>query len=54
MHDFYVKKCVYRYIVSDIVSEYNNRYHRTIKMKPFDVKGNTHVDSIELHSKKRS
>ena len=25
---------------------------RTIKMKPIDVKDNTHVDSMELHSKK--
>ena len=28
-----------------IVSEYNNTYHRTIKMKPVDVKDNTYVDS---------
>ena len=25
----------------DIVNEYNNTYHRTIKMKPIDVKDNT-------------
>ena len=28
----------------DIVNEYNNTYHRTIKMKPVDVKDNTYID----------
>ena len=28
-----------------IVSEYNNTYHRTIKMKPVDVKDNTYIES---------
>ena len=28
----------------DIVGEYNNTYHRTIKMKPTDVKDNTYID----------
>ena len=23
---------------------YNNKYHRTIKMKPVDVKDNTYID----------
>ena len=32
---------------NDIVNEYNNKYHRTIKMKPIDVKDNTHIDSIK-------
>ena len=27
----------------DIVNEYNNTYHRTIKMKPIDVKYNTYI-----------
>ena len=30
----------------DIVNEYNNTYHRTIKMKPIEVKDNTYIDSI--------
>ena len=38
--------------LDDIVDEYNNTYHRTIKMKPIDVKDNTYIDSIELHSEK--
>ena len=28
----------------DIVDEYNNTFHRTIKMKPIDVKDNTYID----------
>ena len=30
--------------LDDIVGEYNNTYHRAIKMKPVDVKDNTHID----------
>ena len=30
--------------LSDIVNEYNNTYHSTIKMKPVDVKDNTYID----------
>ena len=26
------------------MNEYNNTYHRTIKMKPVDVKDNTYID----------
>ena len=36
--------------LDDIVNEYNNTYHRTIKMKPVDVKDNTYINSMELHS----
>ena len=36
----------------DIVNEYSNTYHRTIKMKPVDVKDNTYIDWAELHSNK--
>ena len=36
--------------LDDIVNEYNNTYHRTIKMKSVDVKDNTYIDSTELHS----
>ena len=31
-------------ILDDIVNEYNNTYHRTIKMKHIDVKGNTYIN----------
>ena len=30
--------------LDDIVNEYNNTYHRTIKMKHVDVKDNTYID----------
>ena len=50
-----VKTKIYKYMTSvpknlyidkldDIVGEYNNTYHRTIKMKPVDVKDNTYID----------
>ena len=42
-----VSKNVYINKLDDIVNEYNNTYHRTINMKPVDVKGNTYVDSIK-------
>ena len=42
-----MSKKVYSDILDDIVNEYNNKYHRTIKMKPIDVKDNTHIDSIK-------
>ena len=35
---------VYINKLDDIVNEYNNTYHRTIKMKPIDVKGNTYIN----------
>ena len=35
---------MYIYKLDDIVNEYNNIYHRTIKMKPIDVKHNTYFD----------
>ena len=35
-------KCI-NYI--DIVNKYNNTYHRTIKMKPDDVKPSTYIES---------
>ena len=34
----------------DIVNKYNNTNHRTIKMKPVDVIGNTYIDSMVFHS----
>ena len=30
--------------LDDIVKEYKNKYHKTIKMKPVDVKDNTYID----------
>ena len=31
--------------LNDTVNEYNNTYHRTIKVKPIDVKDNTYIDT---------
>ena len=39
-----ISKNVYIYQLDDIVYEYNNIYHRAIKMKPADVKDNTYID----------
>ena len=50
-----VKNKIYKYMTSisknfyndelaNIVNKYNNRSHRTIKMKPIDVKNNTYID----------
>ena len=39
-----ISKNVYIYKLDDIVQKYNNKKHRTIKMKPIDVKDNTYID----------
>ena len=39
-----VSKNVYINKSDDIVYKFNNTYHRTIKMKPVDVKDNTYID----------
>ena len=39
-----ISKNVYIDKLDDIVNKYNNTKHRTIKMKPIDVKDNTYVD----------
>ena len=39
-----VSKNVYIDKLGDIVNEYDNTEHRTTKMKPIDVKYNTHLD----------
>ena len=40
-----VFKNVYIDKLDDKVDDYNNTYHRTIKMKPVDVKDDTYIDS---------
>ena len=37
-------KNVYIDKLDDIVKEYNNKYHTSIKMKPADVKNSTYID----------
>ena len=38
-----VSKNVYIDKLDDVVEEYNNAYHASIKMKPVDVKDNTYI-----------
>ena len=40
-----ISKNVYTDKLDDIVDEYNNTYHTTIKMKPIDVKDNTYINT---------
>ena len=47
-----ISKNVYTDKLDDIVDEYNNTYHATIKMKPIDVKDNTYINtSKEINNK---
>ena len=39
-----ISKIVYIDKLDNIVNEYNNTYHRAIKMKLVDVKDNTYID----------
>ena len=39
-----ISKNVYIDKLDYIVKEYNNTYHRTIKMKPIDVENNTYIN----------
>ena len=40
-----ISKNVYIDKLDDILDEYNNAYHTTIKMKPIDVKDNTYINA---------
>ena len=51
-HMIAISKNVYFDVLDDIVNKCNNTVCRTIKMKSINVKGNTYLDSMELHSKK--
>ena len=47
-----ISKNVYINKLDDIVDEYNNTYHTTIKMKPIDVQDNTYINtSKEINNK---
>ena len=39
-----ISKSVYIDKLDNIINEYNNIYHRTIKRKPVDVENNTYVN----------
>ena len=40
-----ISKNVHVHNLDDIIDEYNNTYHRTIKMKPINVKDNTYINT---------
>ena len=42
-----ISKNVYFDVLDDIVNKYNNTVHRTVEMKPIDVKDNTYLDSTK-------
>ena len=39
-----ISKNIYIDKLDDIVNEYNDTYHKTIKMKPIDLKDNTYIN----------
>ena len=47
-------KNVYYDVLDDVVNEYNNTKHNTIKMKPKDVKNNNNRVHIDEHNKKNA
>ena len=49
-----MSKQVYLDNFDDIVNKYNNTYHRTIKMKPVDVKPSIYIDFNKENNKEGS
>ena len=47
-----ISKNVYFDVLDDIVDEYNNTYHRTIKMKPIDVGDDSFAEYNEESNEK--
>ena len=47
-----ISKNVYFDVLDDIVDKYNNTYHKTIKMKPIDVKNDSFAEYNEKSNKK--
>ena len=47
-----ISKNVYFDLFDDIVNKYNNTVHKTIKIKPIDVKSDSHAEYIEDFNKK--
>ena len=46
-----ISKNVYFDVLDDIANKYNNTVHRTIKMKPIDVTGNSYAEYNEDFNK---
>ena len=49
-----ISKNVYFDVLNDIVDEYNNTYHKTIKMKPVDVGDNSFAEYNRIAFNKES
>ena len=49
-----IRKNMYIVKLDDIANKYNNTYHRTIKMKPVDVKPNINIDFNKENNKNGS
>ena len=47
-----ISKNVYFNVLNDIVDEYNNTYHKTIKMKPINVKNDSFAEYYEESNEK--
>ena len=47
-----ISKNAYFDVLDDIVNKYNNKIHRTIKMKPIDVTGHSYAEYNENPNKK--
>ena len=47
-----ISENVYFDVLDDIADKYNNTVHRTIKMKPIDITGDSYVESNEDSNKK--
>ena len=47
-----ISKNVYFDVLNDIVNEYNNTYHKAIKMKPIDVKNDSFAENNEESNEK--
>ena len=47
-----IPKNVYIDKLDDIMDEYNNTYHTTMKMKPIDVEDNAYVNTDEKFNNK--
>ena len=47
-----ISKNIYHNVLDDIVKKYNNTYHRTIKMKPINVKSDSFAEYNEESNEK--
>ena len=46
-----ISKNVYTDVLNDVVNKYNNTIHKTIKMKPIDVRSDSYVEYNEESNK---